>query len=113
MLAVCTFLRMPADQAAHPGGPGEPCTVCYEPGRLGHNVGCSGTETQHWFCNQCVVKLHQCSICRQRHPLCTGPPPRETQHEDLMLATIRMLATQKIWAPRTTMAAGTAQMLSG
>ena len=70
--------------------------MCYEPGRLGHDLGCGVTETRHWFCRQCVVKLHQCAICRQWHPLCTGPPPRETQDEDLTLATITMLATQNI-----------------
>ena len=73
--------------------------MCYKPRRLGHDLGCGGTETRHWCCSQCVVKLHQCPICRQRHPLHTGPPPRETQDKDLTLATISMLATQIIWAP--------------
>ena len=54
---------------------------------------------RHWFCSQCVVKLHECPICRQRHPLCSGPPPRETKDEDLTLATISMLATQNIRPP--------------
>ena len=91
---------MPTGEAPHAGGPREPSAVCYEPGRPGHELCCGGTETRRWFCSQCIVKLHQCPICRQRHALCTGPPPRETEEKDLTLATIRMLATQNISAPR-------------
>ena len=94
------FLRMPTGEAPHLSGSGEPYIVCLKPGRLSHERGCGGTEMRHWFCSQCVVQLHQCRICRQQHPLCTGPPPRETQDEDLTLATIRMLATRNSRPPR-------------
>ena len=73
--------------------------MCLQPGCPGHDLGCGSTETRHRFCSQCVAQLHQCPICRQRHPLCARRPPRETQDEDLTLATIRMLATQHIWGP--------------
>ena len=71
----------------------------YKPGHLSHDPGCVGTETRQWLCSQCLVKLHQCPICRQRHPLCTKPPPGETQDGDLTLGTIRMLVIQNIWTP--------------
>ena len=93
---VHTFLRMPTGKAPHRGGSRQLCSVCFEWGRLGHDLGCGGTETRHWFPSQCVVHMHHCPICRQRHPLCTGPLPRETQDKDLTLATIRMLTIQKI-----------------
>ena len=104
---------MPTGQAPHPGGPGEPCTLCFEPGRIGQGLGCGGTKMRHWFCSLCVVQLHQCPICRQGLALCTGPPPRETQDKDLSLARIRILATQNIWAPHDHIAAGTVQISSG
>ena len=73
--------------------------MCFEQGFLRHDLGCGGTETPHWFCRQCVVKVHEFPICRQRHPLCTGWTPRETEDVDLSMATLRLLATQNIWAP--------------
>ena len=89
---------MPKGEAIHQDGPGEACNVCFEQGLLRHDLCCDRTETQHWFCSQCLVKLHQCPICRQQHPLCTGLPPRQTQDEELSMGTIRMLAPQNIWA---------------
>ena len=80
--------------------------MCFEPGCTDHDLGCGGTATQHWFCNQCVVQLHQCPICRQWHPLCTGPAPREPQDKDPTLATIRMLVTQNILAPQEHVGSG-------
>ena len=95
-----TFFRMPTGEAPHPGRPVELCAVCYEPGRRGHDLGCGRTETRHWFRSESLVQLHQCPICRQRHPLCTRASTSENQDEGLTLATIRMLATQNIWTPR-------------
>ena len=104
---------MTTGEAPHLDGQGEPCKVCFRPGLLGHDLGCGSTETRHWFCSRCVVKLHQCPICRQQHPLFTGLPPRETQEEDLSKTTIRMLATQNVWTPRDHIGGETAQMGSG
>ena len=38
-----------------------------------------------------------CGACWQPHPLCTAPPPRETQDEDLTLHTLRTLIRQNVW----------------
>ena len=73
--------------------------MCYEAELLRNYLGCGCSAGRHCFCSQCVVKLHLCSLCRQRHPLCASPPPRETQDEDLSMETIRMLATMNVSAP--------------
>ena len=74
--------------------------MCYDPGLPRHDPGGGGTETRHWFCSSCIVKLHQCAICRQQHLLCTFPPPKVTQEDDLSMARISMLAIQNVWASR-------------
>ena len=51
-------------------------------------------------------QLYQCPICRQRHLLCTGLPPRETQDEDLTLVIIRILAIQNVCAPQNPISCG-------
>ena len=94
-----TFLRMPAGEAPHPSGPLGQCNVCYETRLLEDDRGFGGTEARHWFCSQCVIKLHACPMYRQEHPLYTGPSHRETQEEDLSMAKVRMLATQNFWVP--------------
>ena len=38
-----------------------------------------------------------CPLCRRSHPLCTAPPPRETQDEDVTLHTLRTLIPQNVW----------------
>ena len=91
---------MPTAEASHLEGPEGPHNECYEPGILGYNLSCGGSETGHWFCSRCVVKLHACPMCRQRNPLYTGPSPGKTKEEDLSMAAIRMLATQNVWAPQ-------------
>ena len=63
----------------------------------GHDNGCGGTEQLHWFCSPCIVNLWSCPLCRLSHPLCTAPPPRETQAEDLTLHTLRNLIQQNVW----------------
>ena len=66
---------------------------------LGHDLGCGSAETLHWFCSPCITHMHACALCRQEHPLCTAPPPRETQTNDLTLHTLRALIAQNVWAP--------------
>ena len=63
----------------------------------GHDLGCGGTEQLHWFCSPCIASFWSCPSCRQPHPLCTAPPPRKTQDEDLTLHTVRTLIQQNIW----------------
>ena len=93
---------MPEGEALHPR-PGNPCGVCMEvndddgnPLR-GHDLGCGGTEQLHWFCSPCIANLWSCPLCRRPHRLCTAPPPRETQDEDLTLQTLRTLIRQTVW----------------
>ena len=96
------LLRMPEGETAHPRL-GHPCGVCMEvndqdgnPLR-GHDLGCGGTEQLHWFCSPCITNLWWCPLCRRSHGLCTAPPPRETQDEDLTLQTLRTLVRQNVW----------------
>ena len=63
----------------------------------GHDLGCGGTEQLHWFCSPCIANLWSCPLCRRPHRLCTAPPPRETQDEDLTLQTLRTLIRQNVW----------------
>ena len=63
----------------------------------GHDVDCGGTEQLHWFCGPCIANFWSCPLCRRPHPLCTAPPPRETQDEDLTLQTLRTLIQQNVW----------------
>ena len=63
----------------------------------GHDLGCGGTEQLHWFCSPCMANLWSCPLCRRPHRLCTAPPPRETQDEDLTLQTLRTLIRQNVW----------------
>ena len=35
-------------------------------------------------------------LCRQSHPLCTAPPQRETQSDDLTLHTLRTVALRNV-----------------
>ena len=63
----------------------------------GHDLGCGGTEQLHWFCSPCITNLWSCPLCRRLHPLCTAPPPRETQDEDLTLQTLRTVVRQNVW----------------
>ena len=93
---------MPEGEAPHPR-PGNPCGVCIElndddgnPLR-GHDLGCGGAEQLHWFCSPCIANLWSCPLCRRPHRLCTAPPPRETQEEDLTLQTLRTLIRQNVW----------------
>ena len=102
VLQTIPLLRMPEGEAPHPR-PGNPCGVCMEvndedskPLR-GHDLGCGGTEQLHWFCSPCIVNLWSCPLCRRPHRLCTAPPPRETQDEDLTLQTLRTLIRQNVW----------------
>ena len=92
-------------EAPHPRGPGNPCNLCREivgeddaPLR-GHDLGCSSAKTLHWFCSRCIAHLHACLLCRRAHPLCTAPPSRETQTNDLTLHSLRGLIAQNVWAP--------------
>ena len=62
----------------------------------GHDLGCGGTEQLHWFCSPCIANLWSCPLCRRPHRLCTAPPPRETQDEDLTLKTLRTLVRQNV-----------------
>ena len=62
-----------------------------------HDLGCGGTEQLHWFCSPCVTNLWSCPLCRRPHPLCTAPPPREMQEEDLTLQALRTLIRQNVW----------------
>ena len=93
---------MPEGEAPHPR-PGNPCGVCMEvndedgnPLR-GHDLGCGGTEQLHWFCSPCIANLWSCPLCRRPHRLCTAPPPRGTQDEDITLQTLRTLIRQNVW----------------
>ena len=63
----------------------------------GHDLGCGGTEQRHWFCSPCIANLWSCPLCRRPHRLCTAPPPRETQDEDLTLQTLRTLVRPNVW----------------
>ena len=63
----------------------------------GHDLGCGGTEQLHWFCSPCIANFWACPLCRRPHPLCTAPPPRKTQDEDLTLHTLRTLIQQNVW----------------
>ena len=93
---------MPEGEASHPR-PGNPCGVCWgvndENGTplRGHDLGCGGNEQLHWFCSPCIANLWSCPFCGRSHPLCTAPPPRETQAEDLTLDTLRTLIQQNVW----------------
>ena len=93
---------MPEGEAPHPR-PGNPCGVCMEVNDddgnplCGHDLGCGGTEQLHWFCSPCIANLWSCPLCRRPHRLCTAPPPRETQDEDLTLQTLRTLIRQNVW----------------
>ena len=99
---------MPASEAPHPRGPGNPCNVCWEiiwdndAPLFGHDLGCSSAEMLHWFCSPCIAHLHGCPLCRRAHPLCTAPPPRETQTDNLTLHTLRTLIARNVWAPPDT-----------
>ena len=94
--------RMPEGEAPHPR-PGNPCGVCMgvndEDGNplRRHDLWCGGTEQLHWFCSPCIANLWSCPLCRRPHRLCTAPPPRETQQEDLTLQTLRTLIRQNVW----------------
>ena len=93
---------MPEGEAQHPR-PGNPCGVCMEVNNddsnplRGHDLGCGGTEQLHWFCSPCIANFWSCPLCRRPHRLCTAPPPRETQDEDLTLQTLRTLTWQNVW----------------
>ena len=63
----------------------------------GLDLGCGGTEQLHWFCSPCIANLWLCPLCRRPHQLCTAPPPRETQDEDLTLQMLRTLIWQNVW----------------
>ena len=102
VLQTIPLLRMPEGEAPHPQ-PGNPCGVCWEVNNeggnplRGHDLGCGSTEQLHWFCSPCITNLWSCPLCRRLHPLCTAPPPRETQDEDLTLQTLRTLVPQDVW----------------
>ena len=64
---------------------------------VGHDLGCCGTEQRQWFCSPCITNLWSCPVCRLPHPLCTAPPPRETQAKELTLHTLRTLIEQNVW----------------
>ena len=66
---------------------------------LGHDLGRGSAQTLHWFCSPCIAQLHACPLCRQAHPLCTAPPLRQTQTDDLTLHTLRELIAQNVWTP--------------
>ena len=85
---------MPDGKATHPEE--LPCTLFLEFNTLGHDLGCGSAEMRHWFCCQCVVKLHACPLCSEQQP---PPPPKETQNKDFSKETVRRLASQNIWAP--------------
>ena len=93
---------MPEGEAPHPR-PGNQCGVCWEVndenGNLlrGHDLGCGGTEQLHWFCSPCIANLWSCPLCRRPHRLCTAPPPRKTEAEDLTLHTLHTLIQQNVW----------------
>ena len=93
---------MPKGEGANPL-PGNPRGVCLEVnnenGALlrGHDLSCGGIEGLHWFCSPCITNLWSCPLCRRRHPLCTAPPPRETQAQDLRLHTLCTLIQQNVW----------------
>ena len=63
----------------------------------GHDLGCGGTEQLHWFCSPCIANLWSCPACRRPHRLCTAPPPRELQDENLTLQTLRTLIPLNVW----------------
>ena len=96
---------MPASEAPHPRGPGNPCNVCWEivgsddAPLPGHDLGCGSAKMLHWFCSPCIAHPHACPLCRRLHPLCTALPPRETQTDDLTLHMLRTLTAQNVWAP--------------
>ena len=60
----------------------------------GNGLGCGGTKQLHWFCSLCIANFWLCPLCRRPYPLCTAPPPRETQDKDLTLHTLRTLIQQ-------------------
>ena len=62
----------------------------------GRDLGCGSTEQLHWFCSPCIANFWSSPLCRRPHPLCTAPPPRETQDEDLTLHTLRTLIQQNV-----------------
>ena len=101
VLQTLPLLRMPKGEAPHPR-PGNPCGVCWEENDgdsnplRGHNLGCGGTEQLHWFCSPCITNLWSCPLCRRLDPLCTAPPPSETQAEDLLLHRLRTLIQQNV-----------------
>ena len=91
---------MPGNEAPHPR-PGNRCSLCREvldENGASHDLGCSGAEQLHAFCSPCFTHFHACPLCRQPHPLCTAPPPRETQYDDLTLNKLRTLIAQNVWA---------------
>ena len=45
-----------------------------------------------------MAHFYACPLYRQPHPLCTAPPRRETQTDDLTLHTLRALIAQNVWA---------------
>ena len=63
----------------------------------GRDLGCGGTERLHLFCSPCITKLWSCPVCRRLHHLCTAPPRRETQDQDVTLQTLRTLVRQNVW----------------
>ena len=95
---------MLAGEAPQHQGPGNACSVSWEivddndPPLLGHDLSCGSAEQLHWFYIQCIAQLHACPLCRLPHPLCTAPPPRETQTNDLTLHTLRTLIARNVWA---------------
>ena len=94
---------MHAGESPHPR-PGNPCRVCWEildeneAPLLGHDLGCGSAEQLHWFCSPCIAHLHACPLCRQPHPLCTAPPPREIQSDNFTPHTLRTLIAQNVLA---------------
>ena len=62
----------------------------------GQNLSCGGREQLHWFCSPCIANLWSCPLSPRSHPLCTAPPPREPQAEDLRLHTLRTLIQQNV-----------------
>ena len=97
---------MPAGKAPHLR-PENPCGVCWEvldendAPLLGYDLGCGSAEQLHWFCSPCITHFHACPLCRRTQPLCTAPPPRETQCDNLTLHTLRTLIAQNVWARDT------------
>ena len=65
---------------------------------FGQDLSCGGAKQPHWSCSPCITHSHARPLCRHPHSLCTAPPPREIQSDDLTLDTLRTLTARNFRA---------------